>query len=122
MKNASALRERFLRDSPAVRLGGLAANLARVQSFSDHEAHGDVVRQLLEESKWLIEWAAPEAEPAVRGLLVNCQRQLARWTLDWAHIWSDPERRTSVSREAGEWSRHLLEVSGLLSGSGVATR
>lgn len=122
MKNAAALRERFLRDSPAVRLGGLAANLARVQSFSDHEAHREVVRALLEESKWLIEWAAPEAEPAIRGLLVDCQRQLARWTLGWAHIWPDLKRRTSVSREAGEWSRRLLEVSGLLSGSDVATR
>ena len=117
MKNASALRERFLRDSPALRLGGLAANLARVRSFSDHEGHGEVVRQLLEESKWLIEWAAPEAEPTVRAFLVDCQRQLARWTLGWAHIWSDPERRMSVSTEAGEWSRHLLEVSGLLNGS-----
>ena len=93
-----------------------------MQFFSDHEGHGEVVRQLLEESKWLIEWAAPEAELAVQKLLVDCQRQLARWALGWAHIWSDPERRASVSREAGEWFRHLLEVSGLLSSSGVATR
>jgi len=122
MKNALALRERYLRDSPAVRLGGLAANLARVQSFSDHEGHGDVVRQLLEESKWLIEWATPEAEPDVRALLVDCQRQLARWTLAWGRIWSDPERRTRVSTEAGEWSRHLLELSGLLPGSDLTPR
>ena len=121
MKNASELRQQFLRGSPAVRLGGLAANLARVQSFSDHEGHGEVVRQLLEESKWLIEWTAPEAQPAVQALLVDCQRNLARWTLGWAGIWSDPERRKSVSKEAGEWSRHLLELSGLLSDSRVTT-
>lgn len=121
MKNASALRERVLRDSLAVRLGGLAANRVRVQSFSDHEGHGEAVRQLLEESKWLIEWTAPEAELAVRALLVDCQRQLARWTLGWADIWSDAGGRKSVSTEAGEWSRRLLELSGLLSGSRVTT-
>ena len=47
--NHSALRDRFLRDSLPIRLWGLAANLARVQSFCDNPAHLDVVARLLGE-------------------------------------------------------------------------
>ena len=122
MTNRSQLRERYLRDSLSVRLGGLAANLARVQSFSDNPAHGAVVAQLLEESAWFIEWAAPDAPADTQVVLVECQRVLARWRLSWATIWTDPTRRAEVAGLAGEWSQQLLSLSGLLqaasSGSG----
>ena len=47
MTNRSQLRERYLRDPLSVRLGGLAANLARVRSFSDNPAHGEAVARVL---------------------------------------------------------------------------
>ena len=55
MTNRSQLRQRYLRDSLPVRLGGLAANLARVRFFSENPAHGEVVARLVEESTWFIE-------------------------------------------------------------------
>ncbi|MDZ7342922.1 MAG: hypothetical protein ONA90_00240, partial [candidate division KSB1 bacterium] len=58
MTKLDRLRERYLQDSIPVRLGGLAANLARVQSFSKHPAHREVVYSILQESKWFIEWTA----------------------------------------------------------------
>ena len=115
MKNPSALRDRYLRDPWPVRLGGLAANLARVQSFSDHPAHQDAVARLVHESKLFIEWAAPEADASVQSILVDCQRLLARWHLAWNDIWSDPARRAEMARHAGLWSQRILEVSGLAS-------
>lgn len=113
MKNKSARRERYLRDPLPIRLGGLAANLARIQSFSNHPGHRDAVASLLEESKLFIEWTAPEAHPSVQALLADCQRELARWHLVWNHIWSTPARLAEVTADAGVWSQRILEASGL---------
>jgi len=117
MKNVLSLRVRYLRDSLPIRLGGLAANLARIQSFSNHPGHGDAVARLVHESKLFIEWTASEADPAVQAVLVDCQRQLVRWHLDWSDIWSSPERRAEVATGAGVWSQRVLQVSGLASAS-----
>lgn len=114
MSSPPGIRERYLRDSLPVQLGGLAANLARVRSFSDNPAHREVVAQLLEESKRFIEWSVPLAPPETQAALVECQRQLGRWQLVWTEIWSDPRRRAEVAEQAGLWSQQLLEMSGLL--------
>jgi len=122
MTNRSGLRERYLHDPLSVRLGGLAANLARVRSFSDNPAHGEVVARLLEESAWFIEWAAPDAPLGTQVALLDCQRVLARWRLSWAQIWADPKRRAEVAERAGASSQQFLSLSGLAqttsSGSG----
>jgi len=122
MNGRSRVRERYLRDSLPVRLGGLAANLARVRSFSDNPAHRDVVERLLEESIWFIEWAAPDAPIDVQIALVDCQRQLARWRHGWALVWGDPAQRTAVAERAGMWSQQLLTLSGLLQATGQGSR
>lgn len=114
MMDRSRLRDRYLRDPLPVRLGGLAANLARVRSFSDNAAHADAVAQLLEESAWFIEWAAPDAPGESQVALVACQRDIARWRLSWAQIWGDPARRAAVAERAGAWSQQFLSISGLV--------
>jgi hypothetical protein len=113
MTNQETIKERYLRDSLPVRLGGIAANLARVKSFSNHDAHREVVESLIDESKFFIEWTARDAELNVLVELVELQRQLARWQLEWTHIWEDVEQRKSVAQRAGIWSMRLLEMSGL---------
>lgn len=115
MKYSAVLQQRYLRDPSPVRLGGLAANLARIESFSDHVEHCDVVRNLLEESKFLIEWAAPDLRLDVQAQLVQLQLRLALWELDWTRIWPDSEQRMAVAKQAQLWSRRVLEMSGLLS-------
>src|SRR2546422_618982 len=97
MTDRSQLRERYLRDPLPVRLGGLAANLARARSFSGNPTHCSVVAQVLEESEWFIEWAAPGAPLETQLTLVDCQRELARWRLLWADIWADPKWRAEVA-------------------------
>ena len=114
MTDREAIRERYLRDDLPVRLGGLAANLARVGSFSRNPAHRDVVESLLEESKFLIEWTASDAELNVQAELVELQLVLARWQLTWLSIWVDASRRTDVADQARAWSRRVLEMSGLM--------
>ena len=114
MKDQEAIRRRYLRDSLPVRLGGLAANLARIKSFSDHSDHQDVVENLLEESKFFIEWTVPDVELEVQTDLVQLQLQLAQWQYRWKNIWVDPVQRAAVAKQAYEWSKRMLEKSGLL--------
>ena len=114
MKNQEAIRERYMRDPLPICLGGLAADLARIQSFSDHPAHRDVVMGLIEESRFFIEWTAPDAELEKQVALVELQRQLTCWQRSWAHIWADPGRRADVAEQAGVWAERVLGMSGLL--------
>lgn len=114
MKDQTFIRDRYLRDALPVRLGGLAANLARVKSFSGNPRHRDVVATLLEESKLFIEWTARDATLDVQAELVELQIQLARWQQAWTRIWTDPEQRESVAQQAGVWSQRVLDLSGLL--------
>lgn len=112
-------RERYLRDPLPIRLGGLAANLARVKSFSDHPAHSEAVRDLLDESRYFIEWTAADAELPLQVELVELQRLLARWRIKWDEIWNVLETRSAVAGQAAAWSQKVLERSGLLNAANL---
>ena len=114
MRNRTAIRERYLRDSLPIRLGGLAANLARIKSFSNHPDHRDVIESLLDESKFFIEWTAPETKIDLQVELVALQLQLACWQRSWQGIWADPSQRAAVGEQAQAWSERILKRSGLL--------
>ena len=114
MKDWTVIRERYLRDNLPVRLGGLAANLSRIKSFASHDANREAVESLLDESKYFIEWTAPEAEIETAATLVELQIQLARWQRRWASIWDDPVQRRQVAEQSSAWSKRVLEFSGLL--------
>ncbi|KPJ58635.1 MAG: hypothetical protein AMJ46_13925 [Latescibacteria bacterium DG_63] len=114
MRDVAVIRERYLRDAVPVRLGGLAASLARVESLSEHPGHKEVVASLLEECRYFIEWTGAEADLETQVELMEVQRQLARWHYAWNEIWDDPVRRSSVAAEAGRWSRRILGFSGLV--------
>lgn len=115
MHDWMTIRDRYLQDGLSVRLGGLAANLARVSSFSRNAAGREAVSSLLDESKFFIEWTASEAEVETAAQLVDLQRQLAMWQLDWDRIWADQAQRTKIAEQARSWSDRVLDLSGLLS-------
>ncbi len=114
MKDWTQIKERYLRDDLSVRLGGLAANLSRIRSFSTNEANRDVVESLIDESKMFIEWTAAQVEVNNAEKLVELQIQLAFWQLQWSKIWPDASGRTQISEQSGLWSIQILEMSGLL--------
>ena len=114
MSNLAEIKERYLRDSVAVRLGGLAANLARVKSFSRNAENQSAVFDLFEESKHFIEWTAAETEIETATDLIELQIQIAVWQRSWQKIWNDEASRNSVAQESAVWSRKVLEKSGLL--------
>lgn len=114
MKDWTPIQERYLRDSVPVRLGGLAANLRRIKSFSAQEASREAVGTLIEESKYFIEWTARDTQIETAAQLVELQIQLARWQRNWPQIWSDSSRRQQIAEQSLAWSERVLEFSGLL--------
>ena len=114
MKDYTAIQQRYMRDDLRVRLGGLAANLRRIQSACNHDANCDLVASMLDESKRFIEWTAAEAEIDKAAELVELQVQLARWQSNWSKTWNDPIRRREVAEQSGRWLDRVLELSGLM--------
>jgi hypothetical protein len=114
MKDWTVIRERYMRDPLPVRLGGLAANLSRIKSFSASESSRDTVAGLIDESKMFIEWTAAQTETETAAKLVELQVQLALWQLQWQSIWSDPSKRVQIAEKSSIWSKQVLELSGLL--------
>lgn len=108
------LRTRFLQDSIPVRLGGLAANLARISSFSKHDGHQNAVSATLQESKWFIEWTARELDIQTANTLVRLQVQLAIWQIQSERKWRDAKWRLELNTKSQEISRQILDMSGLL--------
>jgi hypothetical protein len=114
MKDWTQIRARYVRDDLPVRLGGLAANLNRIKSFSANEASQAVVESLIDESKMFIEWTAAQVDVNTAEKLVDMQIQLARWQLQWKIIWPDASKRNQVAEQSALWSKQVLELSGLL--------
>lgn len=103
------IRDRYLRDPLPVRLGGLAADLARIASFSENPSNYDAVTSLLEESKYFAEWTAPAASSEIQEVLAQVQVLVASWHRQWLAHRPDP----SMREHAKQWSDRLLELSGL---------
>jgi hypothetical protein len=106
---AQRVRERYLRDPVPVRLGGLAADLARIASFAENPKNRAAVASLFEEGKHFAEWAAPDAPIETQAILADVQVWLALWQRRWLAGRRDREMRD----EAKQWSDRLLELSGL---------
>ena len=99
-----------------MRLGGLAADIARVSSFAEIP-DGRAVETMLEESRAFVEWSAPDLLPdrvddAAR--LVDIQRGLTHWYRIWNEVQNDPVQRKQLVEQARAWSDEILEMSGLL--------
>jgi len=109
MRDWEALKARYERDEPTVRLGGLASNLSRIAwcaQRSDHAAVGSLFR----ETKHFTEWAAPQCSVEQQALLADLQLQLAMWERGWGHRLSP----VTIAEEAQRWSAKLLNASGLV--------
>ncbi|MFH1407355.1 MAG: hypothetical protein ABIH01_05095 [Candidatus Omnitrophota bacterium] len=111
MKNLDLIRNRYLKDPLPVRLGNLAANLARIASFSGSGKNREAIKSLMEESKFFIEWTANEASPEIQASLVELQVKLALRE----HSLAKPSFAISqLCEESQAWSDEVLQSSGLI--------
>lgn len=106
---SESIRQRYVRDPLPIRLGGLAADLARIASFAENPQNRDAVASLLEEGKYFAEWAAPDAPLDVQECLAQTQIRLAVWHRQWVSGHPDARMREQAQR----WSDQLLALSGL---------
>ena len=113
MRDWNALKSRYLRDELPVRLGNLASNLAGIKARCQNAANGELIENLLQESKLFIEWTAQDAEREIAAELVELQIQLACWQYSWAGIWEDATPRMRVGEPGRIWSGKVLNMSGL---------
>lgn len=112
--NKEKLRERFLRDPLPRRLGGLAATLGRISSSARNSTDAVIVKNLLEEAKYLIEWTAQETIPETAAELVSMQTLITLWVQAWETASQNKTQRTLLSVQAKQWSDRALDLSGLL--------
>jgi hypothetical protein len=114
MKDMGQLRERFLRDPLPRRLGGLAATLGRISSSARNSTDPNVVSNLLDEAKHLIEWTAAETEPETAAELVHMQTMITLWQRAWEEASQNPKQRILLAVQAKDWSDKAVDFSGLV--------
>ncbi len=106
---ADRIRQRYLQDPLSIRLGGLAADLARIASCAEDLRERDTIISLLDEGKWFAEWMAPDAPLEIQEKLAEIQIQLAIWQRRWLNGRPDDAMRVQAQR----WSDELLALSGM---------
>lgn len=114
MTNLDRRRTRYLRDPLPIRLGGLAASLARIASSARQETGIAAVATMIEECRWFIEWTAAEAEPEIASELVDIQRMLTLWRSAWPEAQHQPKQRIVLKVQTKKWADQVLGYSGLL--------
>jgi hypothetical protein len=107
------LRERFLRDPLPRRLGGLAATFGRISSSARKSTDPNIVSNLLDEAKHLIEWTAAETEPETGAELVRMQTLITLWQRAWTDASQNPQQRLILSVQAKDWSDKAVDFSRL---------
>ena len=114
MQYAEDIKARYLKENFNKKLGHLASDLARISASSTNSMNKKVVEDILEESKFFIEWVAPEVSYETQILLSEIQSNLALWQLR-----SQREKQNSIELKeikisAKKWSERLINISGLL--------
>jgi hypothetical protein len=112
MKNLEVIRKRYMQDDLPVRLGGIAANLARIASCALRSEDRQAVQSMLEESEFFIEWTAPEAPLTMQAKLVELQIQIALWYRIWPQAYLDQRERKRLGDQARSWSQDTLMLRG----------
>ncbi|MGH9947355.1 MAG: hypothetical protein ACRD6X_09160 [Pyrinomonadaceae bacterium] len=107
-------RERYMQDPLPIRLGGIAANLARISSVSANPANRDAVYSMLHESKHFIEWTAAEVPCDLASELVQLQIEMAVRQSSWEKRSESEEYRVEIGQWAKRHSNIVLQRSGLV--------
>ena len=110
MKDLRDTRNRYMRDALPIRLGGLAADLARIASFSHNPANLTPVADVMREAAHFVEWCAPEADVEDQATLLELQRRLGRWHRQLPQCFCDRAWREELIAEARRWGERVLEI------------
>jgi|694.fasta_scaffold06283_3 hypothetical protein len=112
MINLIYKQETFIKDDVSLRLNNLTNHLKQIQGLLQ-DGNNDVVKNLIRETMYFIEWIAPDVEFDYAFELANLGRFLTRWLFKWEQIWNDKEARNQVNQELGNWNDRVLQISQL---------
>jgi hypothetical protein len=109
--NWDGLKTRYLQSDRTSQLESITLNLARIQTLASHDEEGSVARHLVRESQFFIEWTVPTIDLAldieIATELVDLQRQLSAWKLDWDALWANESDRLALAQTAKQWGDRL---------------
>jgi hypothetical protein len=118
--NWEILKRRYLKANHATQLDILSLNLARIQTLvqSGAEADGAAAKHIIRESQFFIEWIVPtmdlETDIDFAVELVNLQRLLSHWKIDWSEHWDSESNRLAISKDLQDWSDRLQQRNEIL--------
>ncbi|MEA5554584.1 hypothetical protein VB713_27015 [Anabaena cylindrica UHCC 0172] len=79
MNYSTTLQENFIKDDVSIRLSNLSNHLKQIQTLSQNSANNEVVKSLITETMYFMEWIAPDIEFDHAFELANLGRFLTRW-------------------------------------------
>jgi hypothetical protein len=106
MKDLKKMRDRFIRDGGAIRMGNLASNLLRLSRWVQKGHSDEAIVDLMREIAWLMEWSGEMASAE----LADMQREICRWR----RVWPVEQVRHILAFRAFQMSNRILQWSGLL--------
>lgn len=109
MKNLSEIKKRYLKEPFNRRLGHLASDLARIYSFLDNNENKKAVGDIIEESKFFIEWTANEAPFEIQALFSKMQSKLALWGYRLSIQKESIKEIEDIKKAAKNWSARLIK-------------
>ncbi len=103
-----------------MQLDRLALNLMRIQVLAQSGTDEPVVRHLVRESQFFIEWMVPtmnlETDVGFATELVELQRLFSRWELDGLGLWANEGSRQEIAGLAGQWCDRIQKQGKLQAG------
>jgi hypothetical protein len=109
------LKSRYLATDP---LNHLALNLVRIQILAQNGGNGAATYYFIRESQFFIEWTVPtmnlETDIDFAVELVDLQRLLGHWKLDWPDQWDSEKKRLAIIEDLQPWCDRLQHRSELL--------
>jgi hypothetical protein len=112
MTNLITLQTIFIKDDVSIRLNKLDNHLKQIQCLLLDSNNNDVVKSLITETMYFIEWIAPDIEFNYAFELANLARFLTRWLFS-LEVWNNIKARNQID-ELGTWNDRVLQMSQLL--------
>jgi hypothetical protein len=111
--NWDLLKQLYLKSDQTSQFYSLALNLTRIQTLTQDRMDGPIAKHLIRESQFFIEWTVPtldlETEIDFATDLVDLQRLLGRWKLNWEEYWDNDQKRLAMIEALKLWCDRLQQ-------------
>ncbi|MFM7426285.1 MAG: hypothetical protein ACKO7W_15050 [Elainella sp.] len=108
--NWDILKAHYLQSARAAQLDSLALNLTRIQTLLE-SGDQQFAYHLVRESQFFIEWTVPtidlDTDLLTATELIDLQRQLSIWKLDWSALWENLADRQTAMAQIQSWIARL---------------